>query len=280
MKNYSRHTGRLLSTAKDKVGVDLTCIHNDKTVVLTLRNEGKMNCMTEFMAQSFKGILQNLTESHPRARCLVITGHGKSFAAGADLAWLQERSITDPSKNIQIMREYYGFFTPLLEIPIPTIAAINGPAIGAGFCVSMFCDLRITADDAKLGANFVKVGISPGMGGSFTLPQKLTNQVCNDITLTGRTFSGKEAEKMGVVLKSVSSRSMVLEESLQLAEQIVNTTSPNAMRETVKLLRAPYLQIMDSQLQLEAEAQSRCFASDDFKIALASVKNKTVPVFD
>ena len=60
----------------------------------------------------------------------------------------------------------------------------------------------------------------------------------------------------------------------------MNTTSPNAMKETVKLLRAPYLRIMDSQLQLEAEAQSRCFASDDFKIALASVKNKTTPVFD
>ena len=53
--------------------------------------------------------------------------------------------------HLLLLQEYYGFFTPLLEIPIPTIAAINGPAIGAGFCVSMFCDLRITADDAKLG---------------------------------------------------------------------------------------------------------------------------------
>ena len=53
--------------------------------------------------------------------------------------------------HLLLLQEYYGFFTPLLEIPIPTIAALNGPAIGAGFCVSMFCDLRITADDAKLG---------------------------------------------------------------------------------------------------------------------------------
>ena len=72
----------------------------------------------------------------------------------------------------------------------------------------------------------------------------------------------------------------VLEESVGLAEQIVSTTSPNAVRETVKLLRAPYLEIMDAQLQQEAEAQARCFASNDFKIALASVKNKTLPVFD
>lgn len=271
---------RASSTATDKVGVDLSCKHNDKTVVLSLRNEGKMNCMTEYMARTFKDIVRKLPESHPKARCLVVTGHGNSFAAGADLAWLEERSKTDPSKNIEIMKEYYGFFTPLLEASIPTIAAINGPAIGAGFCISMFCDLRITADDAKLGANFVKVGISPGMGGSFTLPQKLNNQVCNDITLTGRTFSGKEAEKMGVVLKSVNSRSMVLEESLKLAQQIVISTSPNAMKETVKLLRAPYLAFMEAQLLQEAEAQSRCFASNDFKISLASVKNKTLPVFD
>ena len=72
----------------------------------------------------------------------------------------------------------------------------------------------------------------------------------------------------------------VLEESLTLASQIVTTTSPNATHETIKLLRKPYLDIMDSQLQLEAEAQARCFASNDFKIALASVKNKTLPVFD
>ena len=118
------------------------------------------------------------------------TGHGNSFAAGADLNWLEERSNTPPAENIEIMKNYYNYFTGLTTLSIPTIAAINGPAVGAGFCVSMFCDIRITSADSKLGANFVKLGINPGMGGTFTMPLKVPSQVAWELLLTGKIMSG------------------------------------------------------------------------------------------
>ena len=88
------------------------------------------------------------------------------------------------------MKNYYNYFTGLTTLSIPTIAAINGPAVGAGFCVSMFCDIRITSADSKLGANFVKLGINPGMGGTFTMPLKVPSQVAWELLLTGKIMSG------------------------------------------------------------------------------------------
>ena len=104
------------------------------------------------------------------------------------------------------MKNYYNYFTGLTTLSIPTIAAINGPAIGAGFCDSMFCDIRITSADSKLGANFVKLGINPGMGGTFTMPLKVPSQVAWELLLTGKIMSGKEAEKKGIVLSCMESR--------------------------------------------------------------------------
>ena len=137
-----------------------------------------------------QGLVAKLEEAHPSALCLVLTGHGNSFAAGADLNWLEERSNTPPADNIEIMKNYYNYFTGLTTLSIPTIAAINGPAVGAGFCVSMFCDIRITSADSKLGANFVKLGINPGMGGTFTMPLKVPSQVAWELLLTGKIMSG------------------------------------------------------------------------------------------
>lgn len=268
---------RQLATVSSE-GLDVETHNDGKVLVLSLRNEGRMNCMTENIAMKFKTVLKNLDKNYPSALCLVLTGHGKSFAAGADLNWLDERSETFPKDNVKIMENYYNYFTDLTSLPIPTIAAINGPAIGAGFCISMFCDIRITSKDSKLGANFVKLGISPGMGGTFTIPLKISYQVAWELLLTGKIISGEEAKEKGIVLSCVESRDLVLPEALSLASAIVSG-SPLAIKETTSLLRYSSQQPLKEQLIREAEAQGRCFAGNDIKVGLQAIKNKEIPKF-
>ena len=191
---------------------------------------------------------------------------------------MEERSNTPPSENIEIMKNYYNYFTGLTTLSIPTIAAINGPAVGAGFCVSMFCDIRITSADSKLGANFVKLGINPGMGGTFTMPLKVPSQVAWELLLTGKIMSGKEAKEKGIVLSCMESRDQVLPEALSLASSIVSG-SPLAIKETTTLLRQSLAQPLKDQLALEAEAQGRTFAGNDIRVGLEAIKNKKVPKF-
>jgi len=275
-----RHGKSLLRhlTTVPTEGVDVTTQNDGKVVVMSLRNEGRMNCMTENIAVRFKGLIENLENEHPSALCLVLTGHGNSFAAGADLNWLEERSNTPPAENVEIMKNYYNYFTGLTTLSIPTIAAINGPAVGAGFCVSMFCDIRITSADSKLGANFVKLGINPGMGGTFTMPLKVPSQVAWEMLLTGKIMSGKEAKEKGVVLSCMESREQVLPEALSLASSIVSG-SPLAIKETTALLRQSLAQPLQEQLSREAEAQGRTFAGNDIRVGLEAIKNKKVPKF-
>src|SRR5690606_11161740 len=110
-------------------------------------------------------------------RAVVLTGAGVAFSAGGDLAMIEARAAAgraapgEPqrSENRAFMLSFYGLFLSLRELPQPTLAAINGAAIGAGLAVALACDLRIAAREARLGLNFNRLGIHPGMGSTWTL---------------------------------------------------------------------------------------------------------------
>lgn len=99
---------------------------------------------------------------------------------------------------------------------MPTIAAINGPAIGAGLCLSLAADLRIASSEAKMALNFVRIGLTPGMGGSFLLPRLVGHQIASRILLTGEVFTPQDAKDWGLILKHVPERDL-MNESLGIA---------------------------------------------------------------
>ena len=96
-------------------------------------------------------------------RAVVITGAGRAFSAGGDMKFLSDRTESDALSNANTMKSFYDRFLCLRSLEVPTIAAINGPAIGAGLCVAAACDMRICAADAKMGWTFVGLGLHPGM---------------------------------------------------------------------------------------------------------------------
>lgn len=93
--------------------------------------------------------------------CVLLRGAGRAFSAGGDLAFLHRRARDSPSRNTAMMSQFYARFLSLRKIPVPTISVIHGPAIGAGLCITLFTDMRILAEQAKVGFTFVKLGLHP-----------------------------------------------------------------------------------------------------------------------
>ena len=92
-----------------------------------------------------------------------MTGAGRAFSAGGDLSWLRQRARDTPSRNVEIMRNFYERFLSIRRVPLPVVCAINGHAIGAGLCFAMACDIRVASERAKMGFTFVGLGLHPGM---------------------------------------------------------------------------------------------------------------------
>lgn len=174
--------------------------------VITLSNPSHLNALTVEMGEEFKDHVKQMRD-HARnqnIRACIVTGDGDAFSAGGDLNWLRERHSTSAYLNSLIMLDFYNRFLCIRDIHVPTIAAINGAAIGAGLCMTLACDIRVVSDSAKLGFTFPKLGIHPGMGASVLLPRIVRQEVASHLLMSGDVFSGSDAKDYGLVLKSVS----------------------------------------------------------------------------
>lgn len=136
----------------------------DNIGLITLNDPARLNALTVEMGDAFLVAVDQMIAAakQQQVRAVVVTGKGDAFSAGGDLNWLTERHSTAPFLNSSIMVDFYNRFLSVRKIPVPTICAINGSAIGAGMCMTLACDMRIAASNAKLGFTFSKLGIHPG----------------------------------------------------------------------------------------------------------------------
>jgi len=251
-------------------------IENDKKVaVLTLNNPSKMNALTEPMGDALMSVVEKL-KSENNIRAAILTGAGKAFSAGGDLEWLLARHRDTPENNIRIMQEFYKRFLIMREVPIPVIAAINGPAIGAGLCLAVGgADIRVAGDGAKLGVTFTKLGLHPGMAATHFLPKLVGPQVAADLLLTGRIVDAKEAVALGLVSSCSSS---ALTGALQLADQI-SQAAPVSVRTLVQTLRRKQEVGLEDAYRTEATAQSICYPTNDLAEGVKALQEKRKPIF-
>lgn len=256
----------------------------DAVALVVFDDPARRNAMTEAMGRALTEVVGRLS-ADASVRAVVLTGAGAAFSAGGDLAMLEEKSRAgraEPGgaqreRNRAFMRDFYGLFLSVRDLPCPSIAAVNGAAIGAGLAVALACDLRVAARDAKLGLNFTKLGIHPGMGSSWTLPRLVGPAHAADLLLTGRIVEGVEAERIGLVNRAVA-REEVVAAALAIADEIA-ACAPIAVRQTKQSLARTLDATLADQLAFEAEQQAICYESADFAEGLAAARERRAAVF-
>ena len=178
----------------NKVSVDAVA---DGVRLLTLRDPERRNAMDEVMGAELIAAAGALADD-PEARVVVVTGEGKAFCAGADLPALfgdPDRPVTETHDGLQ---RYYRAFFSVLELPMPTIAAVNGPAVGAGLNLAMACDIRVAGPRATFGATFSKIGLHPGGGCTWFLVRALGASRALQTMLLGDPLDAETAVSWGL----------------------------------------------------------------------------------
>ncbi len=168
-------------------------------VVLTLNVHNRRNSMTAELTEAWGAAITALSRD-PKARAVVVTGTGTAFCAGGDFGWLESTIGSSDSVSTlrSTMRQFYQTWLSIRNLTIPSIAAVNGPAIGAGLCLALACDLRYAAPAATFSAPFTSLGVHPGMAATWLLPEAVGMPRAREMFLTGRQVSAQEAVKWGL----------------------------------------------------------------------------------
>ena len=246
--------------------------------LLTLSDPDRRNVMTAEMGEQFAAALAEL-RTRGDVRAVVLTGAGSAFSGGGDLALLEEKTEQARGGRDQTasMRRFYAAYLAVRDTPFPVLAAVNGHAVGAGACVALACDLVIVSSTAKIGFNFVRLGIHPGMGGSWTLPRLVGPQRAAELLYTGRLVSGEEAAAYGMALEALPAAE-VLPRALALAADIA-ASAPQAVRQLKQSLAASPTNTLDQQLDLEASAQAENYRGPEIEEGLRAARERRAPRF-
>ena len=253
---------------------DAVRYHTDATVgVITLDRPDNRNSMTPELLDAFV-VASAAARADASIRCLVVTGTGTCFSSGADFKATLQRADGEPHERSYAM---YAPFLSLLDLDVPVVGALNGHAVGGGFGLALVCDLRIGAREAKYGANFVKLGLAPGMAISYLLPRVIGLPRANDLLLTGRLVDGTEAESIGILNRAVPAAD-VLAESMTLARTIADN-APLAVRATKVAIRRGLALAVREAAHAEAYAQADTVVTDDAREGIAALLAKRPPIF-
>jgi 2-(1,2-epoxy-1,2-dihydrophenyl)acetyl-CoA isomerase len=214
-------------------------------------------------------------------RALVLTGAGLAFSSGGNVRDMHDRRGMFGGPPEQIAEQYRNGIQriprALLALDVPTIAAVNGPAIGAGCDLACMCDLRIASERAVFAESFVKVGIVPGDGGSWLLPRIVGYARAARLAFTGEMIDAPEALALGLVSQVVPHAGL-MDAALGLARQIA-AHPPHVLRWTKRLLKEAQHERLDTILAMAAAYQALAHQTEDHAEAVAALLDKRTPVF-
>ena len=249
---------------------------SEGVVLLTLDNPDMRNAMSDEMTSSWVAAIDAVA-ADPSVRAVVVTGEGSAFCSGGNTSWIASEPDASVDRLRSRMMPFYRAWLSIRRLEVPTIAAVNGAAIGAGLCLALACDIRYAAAGAKLGLPFNKLGMHAGMAGTWLLPNVVGPAHARDLLLTGRVVEADEALRLGLVSRVVD-RDVFLDEVLETAAGIA-ATAPIASRLTKIALADGGHADFESALQWEALAQPMTLATADLQEGIAAAKEKRAPEF-
>lgn len=240
------------------------------------RNALTGNSAVEEFVQACEAIRLDTT-----IRCVIVTGAGPVFCSGGNVKDMQRFFKQDLLPDV-IREEYRNGIQrlprALYHLDVPVIAAVNGPAIGAGLDLTCMCDIRIASDQATFAESFVRVGLVPGDGGAWLLPRAVGMSKASEMAFTGEALSAQEALACGLVSRIVAPEAL-METALGLARRI--TANPGALlRMTKRLLREGERSSLESLLEISAGYQAIAHKTAAHREAVMSFVEKRSPRFE
>ena len=248
-------------------------IKND-IAFITLNRPEKFNSFNREMALELQQQLDE-ANSDKSIRCVYLTGAGKAFCAGQDLA-----EVVDPNGPgmDKILIEHFNPIIKLIRnLEKPVVAAVNGVAAGAGANIALCCDVVVASDSASFIQAFSKIGLIPDSGGTFFLPRLIGFQQASALMMLGDKINAKEAQKMGMIYKVLSDEDFK-NESIKIATTLASLPT-KGLWYTKQALNNSLLNNLEQQLQTENELQQNAAATYDFEEGVQAFLEKRKPVF-
>ena len=253
----------------------------DHVRLVRLNRPERLNALTREMVVALNGTLDAIA-ADPQCRVVIVTGAGRGFCSGQDVAAADARNRTSPSGVVERMfwqEQFTGMGRRLRSMPQVVIAAVNGPAVGAGMAIALAADVRIAGRSARFLNAAVRLGLTAGESGiSYFLPRLIGAARAFDIMLTGRAVEAQEAERIGLCARLVEDGAL-LDETLRYAALLLKN-SPFSTTHTKRLMwenldAASY----DAAVELENRSQILASLTEDYKEATAAFTDKREPRF-
>jgi enoyl-CoA hydratase/carnithine racemase len=242
---------------------------------LVLDNPAQRNAMTDDMTSSWGLAIDHLA-ADPDVRVVVVTGEGTAFCSGGDPRWIASEPDASVDRLRTRMIAFYRAWLAIRRLEVPTIAAVNGPAVGAGLCLALACDLRYAAAGARFSAPFVRLGMNPGMAATYLLPDVVGEANARELLLTGRVVDADEALRLGLVSRLFDTG---FAEEVQAIAEGIAATAPIASRYTTVALRGGGHRDLEAAVQWEALAQPVTLATEDLQEGVLAAREKRSPRF-
>jgi len=257
------------------MGTDAVLYQRDDAIaVITLNRPDNRNSMTAELLDGFSAAVAQ-ARADRELRCVIVTGTGTCFSAGADFKAQIQRGGSDlPHERSFAM---YEPFLSVIDIEVPVIAALNGHTVGGGLGLALVSDIRIGARDARYGANFARLGLHPGMAISYLLPRLVGPSRAAELLFTGRLVQGEEAERIGLIGEAVDA-DQVMPRAREIASAIA-AAAPIAVRLTKRSLYRGLGWEVRAAAEREAFAQAATIATEDLTEGIQALLDKREPRF-
>ncbi|MGZ6969839.1 MAG: enoyl-CoA hydratase [Acidimicrobiia bacterium] len=231
-----------------------------RVAVLTLDDPERRNALSQEMVVALTEAVATL-EADEAVGAIVVTGAPPAFCSGADVSALT--SLGGEGQNPHDVRDIYAGFLRVLECRLPTLAAVNGPAVGAGFNLALACDVRIAGESARFDARFLRIGIHPGGGHTWLLDRAVGPQAAAAMNLFGERVDGRRAAEIGLAWECVPDAGL-LDRATELAARAADAPRELATRVKATLRHAPWQPNFDDALRFELEHQVWSFRQPEF----------------
>jgi enoyl-CoA hydratase/carnithine racemase len=253
----------------------------NRIATLTMNRPERLNALSGDLTQALIEAINRLATGEEDIRCVILTGAGRAFCAGGDVGGMPGGARERPQRTAEDARRNFrtaqALMLGLQRLEIPTIAMVNGDAVGAGFDLACVCDMRTAADNARFMVAYRRIGLIPGYGGAWLYPRRLGLTKAAELMFTGDFMSAEEGYRLGMISRVVP-REQLEEETLALAGRIASGP-PISLRLMKQLLYKGQEVDLETAMLMAATGSSITLLSEDHAEGIAAFREKRQPEF-